>query len=93
MDRHLNELSFLQEVSAVDRNDVLPYLTDSFELDGPHGRHLSFVLAPLATDLRSFVLTAPRSQLPLHTVMLIISNVLMSLSTLHRLGIIHTGLF
>ena len=87
----LNELRVLQAVAPVDRNDNLPFLISHFEELSPHGQHLCFVVPPLSTDLGSFRRTAPKKQLPLHTVKITLLCVLQALERLHRIGIIHTG--
>jgi serine/threonine-protein kinase SRPK3 len=90
----LQELEALQAISKelTDLGSCLPELVDHFEITGPHGDHLCFVLKLRSTDVSSFRRTSPTRALLLHDVQMVILHVLNALAILHKLGFIHTGL-
>lgn len=85
-----HELDALQISRGASQN--LPQLYDNFEIDGPHGRHICFVLPVASVSVEQFLSgngVAPF--LRPHLVQLIVYNVLEALNGLHRNGIVHTG--
>lgn len=93
----LHELKNLQAISKeLELTDSLPYLPelmDHFEITGPHGDHLCLVLHVHSTDVGSFMRTTPTHRLLLHDVQMVILHVLTALAILHKLGLIHTGIY
>ena len=69
----------------------LPLMVDHFELNGPHGDHMCFVVHLLGPGVSSFRCLAPNQSLPVHSVKKIISCVIESLCGLHQGGIVHRG--
>ena len=93
---HLRELKNLQDISKeLEATDLscLPELIDYFETTRPHGDHLCFVLRLQSTDVSSFSRTAPSHRLLLHDVQMVVLHVLTALRILHKLGLIHTGIY
>ncbi|THV07887.1 kinase-like protein [Dendrothele bispora CBS 962.96] len=86
----LQESDIMQAITELPENDPLPTLLDRFEVDGPHGRHICLVMHPLSTDLNTFRTTAPSMALPVHTVKVVIAEMLEGLKVLHQANIIHT---
>jgi serine/threonine-protein kinase SRPK3 len=85
------ELKLLQKIKKIRHNDYLPSLSDHFEVNGPHGKHLCLVLGVLSSDISSFRRSAPGKRLPIQTVKRIITFILVCLNELHIAKIIHTG--
>lgn len=69
----------------------LPVLCDHFNISGPHGPHLCFVMYLLGSSISELRKDAPDKALPLHLVKIIIAQLTDSVAQLHELGIIHTG--
>lgn len=92
----LRELKTLQDIAALLKSSnqapFLPELVDHFEMTGPHGDHLCFVLRLRSTDASSFRRTAPSRTLLLHDVKMIVLHALYALKMIHGLGLIHTGI-
>ncbi|KAF8959826.1 kinase-like domain-containing protein [Flammula alnicola] len=90
----MHELEFLKAIQAHDdiAQDIfsLPFLCDDFEVQGPRGSHLCFVMNLLSTDVSSFRKSAPNKALKPYIVKNIIGQVLEALAQLHSLDIIHT---
>jgi serine/threonine-protein kinase SRPK3 len=92
----LLELELLQRIQSVPPSsgrDRLSTLKDHFELQGPHGKHLCFVLLPLGASLKTLHDTAPDRILPQPIAKRIVKQILQALVYLHETcRIIHTGL-
>ncbi|KAF5317281.1 hypothetical protein D9611_003801 [Ephemerocybe angulata] len=86
----MNELAFLKAIAAIAPDSSLPVLLDDFEIVGPTGPHLCFVVTLMGLDVISFRRSAPNKALRPYIVKKIISDVVESLSVLHESGIIHT---
>jgi serine/threonine-protein kinase SRPK3 len=93
----LHELATLQAVAEIAKTihppAKLPILLDHFEIQGPHGDHLCFVVDARSTSVDDFRRSAPSKTLRLHVVQLFMFHVLLGLEVLHRAAIIHTGKF
>lgn len=87
------ELEFLQQIAEDEDCDELSRLEDHFCIAGPGGTHLSLVMTLYSTDVSTFRRSAPTKSLPIYTTKNIITSVLQGLSQLHRLKIIHTGIY
>ncbi|KAF9514864.1 hypothetical protein BS47DRAFT_1392124 [Hydnum rufescens UP504] len=84
-----HELELLRSIKDV-RFSRLPHLHDDFELSGPHGRHLCFVMDLLSTSAQALRMSTPTQTLAVHSVKTIIALLLEGLTELHDLGIVHT---
>lgn len=87
----LREAEIMRAITDLPENGPLPSLLDNFEIEGVHGLHLCLVMNTLSPDLNAFRTTAPNMALPIHTVKLVIAEMLEGLNILHQAGIIHTG--
>ncbi|KAJ4472223.1 kinase-like domain-containing protein [Lentinula aciculospora] len=86
----LREADIMQAIAGLPDNDPLSILLNKFQINGPHGRHICLVMYPMSTDLNTFRTTAPNMALPVHTVKLVIAEMLEGLKILHEADIIHT---
>ena len=91
----LHELEALQAASIADpmpSSGHLPRLYDHFEITGPYGDHLCFIVAATSISIEEFRRSNVETKfLRLHVVQIIIAQVLEALQRLHAVGIIHTG--
>lgn len=87
----MHELEILKTIMKQDDINGLPILYDTFEVEGPRGSHLCFLMNLLSSDVSSFRRNAPNKALKPYIVKNIISQVLEALVQLHSLDIIHTG--
>ena len=91
----LHELEALQAASAADpmpSSGHLPRLYDHFEITGPHGDHLCFIVAATSISIEEFRRSNVETKfLRLHVVQIIIAQVLDALMRLHAADVIHTG--
>jgi serine/threonine-protein kinase SRPK3 len=87
----MHELEILKTIKKQDDINSLPILYDTFEVEGPRGSHLCFLMNLLSSDVSSFRRNAPNKALKPYIVKNIISQVLEALVQLHSLDIIHTG--
>jgi serine/threonine-protein kinase SRPK3 len=87
----MHELEFLKTIEKQDDINGLPILYDTFQVEGPRGSHLCFLMNLLSSDVSSFRRNAPNKALKPYIVKNIISQVLEALVQLHSLDIIHTG--
>lgn len=89
-----HELEFLQIVTG-DRilggPPSLPSLKNHFEITGPHGDHICFVVKLVGSSIDDFRLSTPTKSLRLHVAQLVLYEVAEALRVLHAAGIIHTG--
>ncbi|CAA7263400.1 unnamed protein product [Cyclocybe aegerita] len=86
------ELEFLKKIASCEDINSLPILRDSFEIEGPRGSHLCFVMDLLSTHVSAYRRSAPKKALPPYVVKEILVQVLEALTQLHELDIIHTDL-
>lgn len=88
----LHELATLEIVARTKPpTSHLPRLLDHFEISGPHGEHLCFVLDAQSTSIETFRRSLPNKVLRPHVVQIIIIRVLNALAELHANNIVHTG--
>lgn len=71
----------------------LPNLIDHFEICGPRGNHLCFVIEAGGPTIDQFRRTTPTKTLRLHVAQFVVFRVLVALNFLHKNGIVHTGEF
>jgi serine/threonine-protein kinase SRPK3 len=94
----LRELQTLEAIAEVVKSGrgapYVPELVDSFEIAGPHGDHLCFLLHLRSTDVRTFqrTVTPPSRTLLLHDVKMVILHALYALQIIHELGLAVTGI-
>jgi serine/threonine-protein kinase SRPK3 len=89
-DGHLLELEAMQTITAM-KTPLLPRLHDHFEIDGPHGRHLCFVLPVLSESVSTFRRSSPSKSLDTPKAKIIVAQVVEALVKLHAANIVHTG--
>ncbi|EKM54806.1 uncharacterized protein PHACADRAFT_210586 [Phanerochaete carnosa HHB-10118-sp] len=84
------EVEAMKTIRDVGPTQHLPTLIDDFEipLSRKHS-HLCLVTDVYGQDVAAFRRSAPRKALPVHTVKVIVKQVLQALGHLHKLGIIH----
>lgn len=66
---------------------------DSFEIDGPHGKHICLVYQPLGMNFTEFQKLFPDNKLPKDLTQRSIQLILISLAFMHVNHVIHTGKF
>ncbi|KAF9502865.1 hypothetical protein BS47DRAFT_1374523 [Hydnum rufescens UP504] len=81
-----HELELLCSIKDV-RFSHLPHFHDDFELSGPHGRHLCFVMDLLSMSVQALRMSTPTQTLAVHSVKTIVALLLEGLTELHDLGI------
>lgn len=82
--------------AAKDLSDELGYdnvrwVADSFQIEGPRGKHDILVMKPLGMSLRTFQDMQKDGVFGKELVSSALDQVLLGLSFLHETGIVHTG--
>jgi serine/threonine-protein kinase SRPK3 len=67
------------------------HLIDSFEHEGPNGRHVCLLFEPMGETLWSYPTWFPEGQLPATVAKPLAAKLLASLQYIHSCAIIHTG--
>lgn len=65
---------------------------DSFEVDGPHGKHACLLYQPLGMNLTEFQNLFPGNRFPKELIQRTIQLVLISVAFLHQNNVIHSGM-
>lgn len=65
---------------------------DSFELDGPHGKHTCLIYKPLGMSFTEFQSMSDGKALPKAFIQRSVQLTLISLAFMHENNVIHTGL-
>ena len=89
-------LRHLQRAAAGSKHEGrkhVPVLLDSFEHDGPNGRHVCLVLELLAENLHVIRKLFADRKVPDPLVRSIAVQLLFALHYAHKLGVIHTGAY
>lgn len=90
--QELNVYQHLAHVNIEHRGkDHIRRLTNSFELQGPHGMHDVFVMPPMGMSLRTFQEMQKEQVFHQSLVTAGISQVLLGLNYLHEANVVHTG--
>lgn len=66
-------------------------VSDSFDVDGPHGMHCCLLYEPAGVDMSEFIHRLEGGALSEHMLRMAVRFVLIALDYLHQLGIVHTG--
>ena len=64
---------------------------DSFEVDGPHGKHTCLVYRALGMNLTEFQNLCPDGILPKELIQRTLQLILISLAFMHDNNVVHTG--
>lgn len=66
---------------------------DSFEIDGPNGRHVCLLYQPLGMKLSEVIARMPNGLIPVDVLQRTTQLIFIALDYIHRRGIVHTGEF
>ncbi|EKM54813.1 uncharacterized protein PHACADRAFT_96522 [Phanerochaete carnosa HHB-10118-sp] len=87
------ELEIMKKVRDGGPMGHLPTLIDDFEIPRPRGNyHICLVMEVYGQDVATFRRSSPNKALPVHTVKVIVKQVLQGVIRLHELGIVHTDI-
>lgn len=89
------ELEILQRLrsqgSALPGAQHITMLEDSFEHDGPNGRHVCLIFKVMGESMSTFQRSFPRAQIPSPLVQRFARHLLQAIDCAHSCGVIHTG--
>lgn len=89
------ELEILQHLQRFKNNynghQYISALENSFEHEGPNGKHVCLILNVMAESLSSFPSWFDEEQIPVPLVKRFVSQILQAIEFAHSCGVIHTG--
>jgi hypothetical protein len=72
---------------------LVQVVSDSFEIDGPHGQHVCLLYEPLGMKLTELITHMPNGMIPMDELQKVTQFVLIALDHIHRRDVIHAGIY
>lgn len=92
-DREVAISEHLKQSSDIHRKRMIRLVIDSFEIVGPHGKHVCLIYQPLGMNFSEFQDLLPDKKFPKDLIQRSTQLTLIALAFMHENNVVHTGKF